>query len=365
MATDPARRPATPGELVERLRAGWAEALPTGVVTFCLSDIEGSIRDVELRSGGDGRGARAARRADRGLRGAAWRPVHQVDRRRRLHCLRVRLGDRARSRPRSRPRARCRPSGGRTTCTSPRASASTPARPSAEEPTTAGRQSASPRGSAVRPSGGQIILSSVTAQLVAGHLPEGLRAGRSRAASPARPRRTRADPRGQGRGHQSPASGDRVPLPRPLAVRARGPRLLLRARDSSSRSSSSGWPPAGCVAVVGASGSGKSSLLRAGVIAAVRAGEVHDVERASLITPGSSPGLGLADDRTQLVVVDQFEELFTLCDDAARRQAFIDALLAVPGPGRDRRAGRHVREARAPSRARPRGRRQPGPSRQR
>ena len=42
MATDPTRRPATPGELVERLRAGWAEALPTGVVTFCMSDIEGS-----------------------------------------------------------------------------------------------------------------------------------------------------------------------------------------------------------------------------------------------------------------------------------------------------------------------------------
>jgi class 3 adenylate cyclase/tRNA A-37 threonylcarbamoyl transferase component Bud32 len=42
MATDPARRPHTPGELIERLRAGWAEALPTGVITFCLSDIEGS-----------------------------------------------------------------------------------------------------------------------------------------------------------------------------------------------------------------------------------------------------------------------------------------------------------------------------------
>ncbi len=42
MATDPARRPATPGELIERLRAGWAEALPSGVITFCLSDIEGS-----------------------------------------------------------------------------------------------------------------------------------------------------------------------------------------------------------------------------------------------------------------------------------------------------------------------------------
>ena len=42
MATDPARRPKTAGELVERLRAGWAAALPTGVVTFCFSDIERS-----------------------------------------------------------------------------------------------------------------------------------------------------------------------------------------------------------------------------------------------------------------------------------------------------------------------------------
>src|SRR5918998_2135492 len=42
MATDPAQRPATPGELVESLRSGWGEALPTGVMTSCLSDIEGS-----------------------------------------------------------------------------------------------------------------------------------------------------------------------------------------------------------------------------------------------------------------------------------------------------------------------------------
>src|SRR3712207_6719974 len=42
LATDPARRPPTPGELVESLRTGWGEALPTGVMTFCLSDIEGS-----------------------------------------------------------------------------------------------------------------------------------------------------------------------------------------------------------------------------------------------------------------------------------------------------------------------------------
>ena len=42
LATDPARRPATPGEFVERLRAGWGATLPTGVTTFCLSDIVGS-----------------------------------------------------------------------------------------------------------------------------------------------------------------------------------------------------------------------------------------------------------------------------------------------------------------------------------
>src|SRR5262245_17924237 len=42
LATDPARRPSTPGELVERLQLGWATSLPTGVMTFCLSDIEGS-----------------------------------------------------------------------------------------------------------------------------------------------------------------------------------------------------------------------------------------------------------------------------------------------------------------------------------
>lgn len=47
LAVDPARRPATPGELVERLRSGWASTLPTGVMTFCTSDIEGSTRQWE------------------------------------------------------------------------------------------------------------------------------------------------------------------------------------------------------------------------------------------------------------------------------------------------------------------------------
>ena len=39
LAIDPARRPATPGELVERLRAGWDDRTPTGVGTVLLTDV--------------------------------------------------------------------------------------------------------------------------------------------------------------------------------------------------------------------------------------------------------------------------------------------------------------------------------------
>ena len=37
----------------------------------------------------------------------------------------------------------------------------------------------------------------------------------------------------------------------------------------------------------------------------------------------------MPDEPTRLVVVDQFEELFTLCGDAERRERFIDALLRL------------------------------------
>ena len=65
---------------------------------------------------------------------------------------------------------------------------------------------------------------------------------------------------------------------------------------------------------MGASGSGKSSVLRAGVVGAVLAGEVEEVkERARILTPGVEPQLDIAGDPRELVVVDQFEELYTLC----------------------------------------------------
>jgi len=129
-----------------------------------------------------------------------------------------------------------------------------------------------------------------------------------------------------------------------------------------------------CVAVVGPSGSGKSSLVRAGLLPRLRAGEVPGSEtwRIRVLRPGAhpvaalagqvvalDPALGLqstldaleADERAlhlavtaaladtppdcrALIVVDQCEELFTLCRDERQRLSFLAALhyaSVVPG----------------------------------
>jgi WD40 repeat protein/transcriptional regulator with XRE-family HTH domain len=121
--------------------------------------------------------------------------------------------------------------------------------------------------------------------------------------------------------------------------------------------------------VVGASGSGKSSLIRAGVIPALTSQSAPGRRSWPLVllTPGTHPldelALALSDmsgdsgvddmvasirsdpvegivratraaagksDRL-LIVVDQFEELFTLCPDEKERQAFVTALVAAVG----------------------------------
>ena len=80
------------------------------------------------------------------------------------------------------------------------------------------------------------------------------------------------------------------------------------------------------LAVVGPSGSGKSSLVRAGVVPTLERGD--ESIRIAIIEPGEHPLQKVA--RTQdadLVVVDQFEEVFTLCRDEEERLAFVDRLL--------------------------------------
>ncbi|MBN1642859.1 MAG: bacterial transcriptional activator domain-containing protein, partial [Anaerolineae bacterium] len=141
------------------------------------------------------------------------------------------------------------------------------------------------------------------------------------------------------------------------------------------------------LAVVGASGSGKSSLVRAGLVAQLRRDDTSRGWDVRVLTPTADP-LGalaravlgndapagtvadcvaamLADGHTldrlcrggipapdgpdesdpdaahcgmqRLLVVDQFEELFTLCREPARRRAFVDNVLAAADT-----AGTHV-----------------------
>ncbi|MBL1075078.1 hypothetical protein JK358_11805 [Nocardia sp. 2] len=83
---------------------------------------------------------------------------------------------------------------------------------------------------------------------------------------------------------------------------------------------------AGIVIVVGASGAGKSSLLAAGLVPTLSGWE------ASSFTPGAHPLAELgsfeprADGVPRLLIVDQFEELFTTCDDERERTEFLATL---------------------------------------
>ena len=90
----------------------------------------------------------------------------------------------------------------------------------------------------------------------------------------------------------------------------------------------------GFMAVVGASGSGKSSLVRAGVIPAFRRAREGAVR---LMTPGSDPvdelRRSVGTGPPSLLVVDQLEEAFTLCPDEAGRGRFFDALIDLHEAG--------------------------------
>ncbi len=330
LAADPTSRPATPAELVERLRGGWGAILPTGLITFCFTDIEGStalwdsdpegmaealVRHDELlaehveshggqliESMGEGdstvsvfhsapQAIDAALAVNRALAAESW--PHDL-------AIVVRFGIHTGEAERR-----------GTDYFGPTLNLAARVRGQAD--------------------GNQIFLSSATADLAASRLPDGcdlVDLGPHRLKGFATPERIWA------------LRGPGVDAPRPVADCPYRGLLAFEADDREFFFGREGvveellarLAPGRLVSLVGASGSGKSSVLRAGLVAAVEAGDVAGIERVHLLTPGAEPQLEIAGTPVDLLLVDQFEELFTLCKDAERREGFIDALLEYPGP---------------------------------
>jgi WD40 repeat protein/class 3 adenylate cyclase len=327
LATDPARRPGTPGELVESLRTGWGAALPTGVMTFCLSDIEGS---TALWENDPAAMAEALVRHDEII-------AAQVEARGGRFLKSMGEGDSTVSVFESAPQALDAAvaathalreeqwPGGMRLAVRFGLHTGEAERRGADYFGPTLNLAARLRGQA---DGGQIFVSAAMAALVAQHLPadcELVDLG---------PHRLRGL-RERERIHALKGPGISAPLPvgespyRGLLAFEPDDRRFFFGREEVVEEILGRLKPGRPLAIIGASGSGKSSVLRAGVVGAVLAGEVEGVERARILTPGPEPGLEVADDPRELVVVDQFEELYTLCEDPARRDAFIDRLLAL------------------------------------
>ncbi len=330
LATDPSRRPATPGELVESLRTGWGAALPTGVMTFCLSDIEGSTAlwesdpaamaealvrhdeiiaaQVEARGGrflksmGEGDSTVSVFESARHALAAAVAATHVLQQEDWPGGMRlaVRFG----------------------------LHTGEAERRGADYFGPTLNLAARLRGQA---DGGQVFVSAATAALVAKHLPAGCELvdlGPHRLRGLRAPELIHAL---KGPGISAPLPAGESPYRGLLAFEPDDRRFFFGREDVVGETLAR-LAPGRLLAVTGASGSGKSSVLRAGVVGAVLAGEIGGVERARILTPDAEAGLEVADDPRELVIVDQFEELYTLCEDPARRDAFIDGLLALSSP---------------------------------
>jgi WD40 repeat protein/class 3 adenylate cyclase len=331
-AADPERRPSSAGDLVERLRAGWEADVPTGVVTVCMTDVEGSTRLWEthapamravlvrhdalvaqvveahggrlLESMGEGdstvsifTGAASAASAAADLvtrmQAEAWPDDARVRVRVGLHTGEVRNSGEVRG---------------------PMANRASRVRALAE--------------------GGQVFLSQTTAEVLATRLPDGfglVDLGTHRLRGFEGPENVYALSAPLLRAVPSPAE---CPYRGLLAFRPDDADLFF-GRDAVVADVLERVAAGRFLAVIGASGSGKSSVVRAGVLAAAQRGELAGVSSTVLLTPGADPPGALqaasADDPAELLVVDQLEEAFTLCSDESRRARFFDELLRRRG----------------------------------
>jgi WD40 repeat protein/CHASE3 domain sensor protein len=110
--------------------------------------------------------------------------------------------------------------------------------------------------------------------------------------------------------------------------------VLFVGRERAIRQLGRAMEHSALAGVVGASGSGKSSLVLAGL--------AGNNARVISFRPGSSPNQRLHealdyvhsdDERASTLVVDQLEEVFTQCDDEQERTTFLQSLCDLAGSG--------------------------------
>src|SRR5262245_17657496 len=321
LAIDPARRPATPGELVERLRAGWGDETPTGVVTMLLTDVVGSTQLWE----------RAPQRVPALL--AEMQLV--VDRAVEAHHGR-RMGATV--------------EGDTTVSAFPNAGNAVQAAIAMQRSLSSAQGvrvraglatgevvaidgevlgSTVNRAARVRDLGrtGEIVLSGSTAAVLRVALPAGVELlalgahellgleGVDDVAAVV------AD------GVAAPPDPSRSPYPG-LAPFGQDDADLFFGREDAVARGLDLLRANGFVAVIGASGSGKTSLALAGL--------APHLPHAITVRPGAHPmdtlaQAGLAAHPNTVLIVDQLEELVTICRDAEERDSFVDAMNAHNG----------------------------------
>lgn len=317
MATNPAQRTATPGEFIEELRSGWdSQPFATGVVSFVATELVGDnrlweeaperaaalltayaaivdrvVEDHGGRRIGDAPGIDTSLsefvRADDAL-SASIALQHELA---------------GQSLP-----VRCAMHTGEISVVEGRLSGPTVRRAVAlcrlGEP-------------------GQVLLTSASARLVAGTVPGGTRLldlGAHRLEGIAEPENIVAV---DAPGLVVPPDPNQSPYPGLGAFQADEQDLFF-GRDAVVDTILSKFGPGRVVAVVGASGSGKSSIVRAGVM--------PRLNNPVLLTPGDDPEQALAQisGSDGPLIVDQCEELFTLCADEDVQHRFAAALVEHP-----------------------------------
>lgn len=313
----------------ERLRTGWDPVLPAGVVTFLMTDIEESTRLWETAPGAM---AEALSFHD-GL-------IAEIVRTHGGHLVAVGDGDATTSVFGSAASAvqaaiemvtvleRARWPEGASIRVRAGLHSGEPDERSGDHFGTLPNVAARVRGSA---RAGEILLSDETAALVAGDLPPDFAIvdlGPHTLRGIERPVRIRAV---VGPGLATPSTAPRCPYRGLLAFRP-GDRPFFFGREQVLGELLGRLAPGRLLTLVGASGTGKSSLLGAGVAAAVEAGEVACANSVLLMTPGPEFVLESSADSAQMLIVDQFEQLYTQCPDLERRRRFIEALTSRAGP---------------------------------